>query len=63
MGRTPWNRAPKMLKTSPSSQTMTNCSDRPSADPRRKFSIICGEKTTTQQAIEMELGGGQKKGH
>ena len=28
--------------------------DKPSAEPRRKFSIICGEKTTIQQAIEIE---------
>lgn len=28
--------------------------DSPSAEPRRKFSMICGEKTTTQHAIEME---------
>ena len=27
----------------------------PSADDRRKFSIIWGEKTTTQQAIDIEL--------
>jgi hypothetical protein len=44
-----------MLKTSPSSQTTTNWIERPSALPRRKFSIIWGEKTTTQQAIDMEL--------
>ena len=44
-----------MLKTSPSSQTMMNCTDSPSALPRRKFSRICGEKTTTQHAIDMEL--------
>ena len=28
---------------------------RPSAEPRRKFSIIWGEKTTSQHAIDMEL--------
>jgi hypothetical protein len=44
-----------MLKTSPANQTMRNRSDRPSAEPRRKFSMICGEKTTTQQAIEIDL--------
>jgi hypothetical protein len=49
-----------MLNTSPSNQTMTNWIDRPSALPRRKFSMICGEKTTTQQAMEMELREGQQ---
>jgi len=34
---------------------MMKWSDSPSALPRRKFSMICGEKTTTQQAMEMEL--------
>jgi len=34
---------------------MRNCSERPSALPRRKFSRICGEKTTTQQAMDTEL--------
>jgi len=33
---------------------MMNCSERPSALLRRKFSTICGEKTTTQQAMEMD---------
>ena len=28
--------------------------ERPSAEERRKFSMIWGEKTTTQQAMEME---------
>jgi hypothetical protein len=45
-----------MLKTSPSNQTTTNWMDRPSALLRRKFSMIWGEKTTTQQAMDMELG-------
>lgn len=50
-----------MLKTSPSSQMMMNCRERESAEERRKFSMIWGEKTTTQQAIEMDLEeqGGQ----
>jgi hypothetical protein len=34
---------------------MMKGTDKPSALPRRKFSRICGEKTTTQQAMEMEL--------
>lgn len=33
---------------------MMKATERPSADLLRKFSIICGEKTTTQQAMEME---------
>jgi hypothetical protein len=37
-----------------------NWIERPSALLRRKFSMIWGEKTTTQQAIDMELGGGQR---
>jgi len=44
-----------MLKTSPRSQTTMNWIERPSALPRRKFSTICGEKTTTQQAMDIEL--------
>jgi len=32
-----------------------NWIERPSALPRRKFSTICGEKTTTQQAMDIEL--------
>jgi hypothetical protein len=44
-----------MLKTSPASQMMMNWRDRPSALLRLKFSTIWGEKTTTQQAIDMEL--------
>jgi hypothetical protein len=55
VGKTPCSTAPRMLKTSPASQTMMNCSERPSEEPRRKFSMICGEKTTTQQAIDIEL--------
>lgn len=31
-----------------------NWIDRPSALRRRKFSMICGEKTTTQHAIDIE---------
>ena len=34
---------------------MRKTRERPSAEERRKFSIICGEKTTTQQAMEIEL--------
>jgi hypothetical protein len=44
-----------MLNTSPASQTMMNWSDKPSALLLRKFSTIWGEKTTTQQAIDIEL--------
>lgn len=33
---------------------MMKVTERPSADERRKFSMICGEKTTTQQAMEIE---------
>jgi len=33
---------------------MINWMERPSAEDRRKFSMICGEKTTTQQAIDMD---------
>ena len=43
-----------MLNTSPRSQTMTKRSERPSQEPRRKFSRICGVKTTIQQDMEME---------
>ena len=55
MGRTPCRTAPRILKTSPSSQTITNWIERPSALLRRKFSTIWGEKTTTQHAMETEL--------
>jgi hypothetical protein len=55
VGRTPCMTAPRMLNTSPANQTMRNRRERPSAEPRRKFSMICGENTTTQQAIEIEL--------
>lgn len=55
VGRTPWSTAPRMLNTSPASQTMMKSRERPSAEPRRKFSITCGENTTTQQAIDMDL--------
>ena len=34
---------------------MIKIRDSPSAEERRKFSMICGEKTTTQQAIDIEL--------
>jgi hypothetical protein len=61
VGSTPCRAAPRMLKTSPSSQTMMNCSERPSALPQRRFSTIWGEKTTTQQAIEMELAAGSAR--
>ena len=44
-----------MLKTSPSSQTTMKTMERPSAEERRIFSMIWGEKTTTQQAIDIEL--------
>lgn len=54
VGSTRCKTAPMMLNTSPSSQTTMKTTDSPSAEPRRKFSMICGEKTTTQQAIEME---------
>jgi hypothetical protein len=33
---------------------MTNSTLNPSAELRRKFSMICGEKTTTQQAMLIE---------
>lgn len=36
---------------------MMNWRDKPSALPRLKFSTIWGEKTTTQQAIDIELPG------
>lgn len=57
VGRTPCKTAPRILNTSPASQMIRNSNERPSAEPRRKFSIICGEKTTTQQAMEIELLG------
>ena len=59
VGRTPCRTAPRMLKTSPRSQTMMKTMERPSAEERRMFSIIWGEKTTTQQAIEIELWSGK----
>lgn len=34
---------------------MTKCKERPSAARRWKFSKICGLKTTTQHAMEMDL--------
>ena len=54
-----------MLNMSPMSQTTMNCRDRPSAELRRKFSMICGENTTTQAAMDMELENGEKgvRGH
>ena len=36
---------------------MMKVRERPSVEERRKFSMICGEKTTIQQAMEMELYG------
>lgn len=33
---------------------MMKTTERPSADLRRKFSMIWGEKTTTQQAMDIE---------
>jgi hypothetical protein len=57
VGKTPWKTVPRMLNTSPVSQTLTKSDERPSAEPRRKFSTIWGEKTTTQHAMEMELRG------
>lgn len=36
------------------SHVTRNTTLNPSADPLRKFSMICGEKTTIQQAMEME---------
>lgn len=36
---------------------MTKVRERPSAEDRRKFSNIWGEKTTTQQAIDIDLEG------
>lgn len=54
VGSTPWSTAPKMLNTSPRSQTIMKMSERPSAEERRKFSTIWGLKTTTQQAIDTE---------
>ena len=59
MGSTPCKTAPRILKTSPRSQTTMKMSERPSAEWRRKFSIIWGEKTTTQQAIDIDLGEGK----
>lgn len=45
--------APRTLNTSPASQITRKDSDKPSPDRRRKFSMIWGENTTSQQAIEM----------
>jgi hypothetical protein len=53
VGRTCCSIAPKTLNMSPASHITKNDKDRPSPDRRRKFSIICGEKTTSQHAIEM----------
>ena len=44
-----------MLKTSPANQITMKTMDSPSADPLRKFSMIWGEKTTIQQAIDTDL--------
>lgn len=54
VGSTPCSKAPAMLKMSPASHMMINAIDKPSAELLLKFSMICGEKTTTQQAIETE---------
>lgn len=40
---------------------MMNWSESESAEERRKFSMICGEKTTTQQAMEMDLWRSEKE--
>src|SRR5271155_160361 len=53
VGSTCCNIAPSTLKTSPASHITRNERDNPSPDRRRKFSMICGEKTTSQQAIEI----------
>jgi hypothetical protein len=45
--------APKTLKTSPASHITRKDSDNPSPERLRKFSIICGEKTTSQHAMDM----------
>jgi hypothetical protein len=55
VGSTPCRTAPRILNTSPANQTIRKRRDSPSAEPLRKFSMICGENTTTQQAIEIEL--------
>ena len=44
-----------MLNTSPANQTTIKTIESPSAEPRLKFSMIWGEKTTIQQAIDIEL--------
>jgi hypothetical protein len=44
-----------MLKMSPANQMITNCSDNASAELFLKFSMICGEKTTIQHAIDIAL--------
>lgn len=54
VGSTPWSTAPRMLKTSPASQMMMNSTERPSAELRLKFSMICGENTTIQHAMEID---------
>jgi hypothetical protein len=53
VGRTCWNTAPRTLNTSPASQITRNDNESPSPDRRRKFSIICGENTTSQQTMEI----------
>jgi hypothetical protein len=53
VGRTCCNIAPSTLNTSPASHITKNDKDNPSPDRRRKFSMIWGENTTSQQAIEI----------
>ncbi len=44
VGRTPWSTAPRMLNTSPASQTMMKSRERPSAEPRPEvFDNLRGE--------------------
>lgn len=66
VGRTPWRTAPRMLKTSPTSQTMMNCTERASALLRWKFWMIWGENTTTSSrvsALEVVPSGSAVEAH
>jgi len=54
VGRTPCRTAPTKLKISPADQITRNSVDIASVELRLKFSIICGEKTTIQQAIDID---------
>lgn len=54
VGNTFCSTAPAMLNTSPTSQMTMKAIESPSAELRRKFSTICGVKTTTQHAMEIE---------